>query len=180
MRCVPRLLMLVLAPTLIPGAALAQAPPDSAIVSARRAFDFLVGRWEVASIQDTAGTIPSRGEIYEFEKSLGGAMITSRWHFNRGTRERADFVDAVYYQAFDNGARIWTFYYVSPQSAQYWPGQLEDGRWYFTKAFTENGTTWQQRQWWEPVGRDTLRRHIENSIDGGKTWIPFVFTMRRR
>jgi hypothetical protein len=171
--------LLLLAACMVPVRAAGQTPADSAIVSARRAFDFLIGRWEVTSMQDTGGVTPSRGEIYEFSRALDGALISGRWHFNRGTTERPDFVDAAYHQAFDNTARIWTFYYVSPQSAQYWPGRLEQGRWYFGKSFTENGEEWQQRQWWEPVGRDTLRRHIENSRDGGRTWIPFVYTLRR-
>ena len=159
--------------------AAAQAPADTSVAAARRAFDFLIGRWEVVSLRDTSGVTESRGEVYAFEATLGGALISSRWHFNRGTRERPDFVDAAYYQAFDNSLRIWTFYYVSPQSAQYWPGELRDGRWYFTRSFTTGGRTWRQRQWWEPVGADSLRRHIENSVDGGATWIPFVYTLRR-
>ena len=179
MKALTTLPMLLLALCTFHGRAVAQAPADSAIVAERRAFDFLIGRWEVQSLQDTGGTRASRGEIYEFEKSLAGALISSRWHFDRGTPERPDFVDAVYYQAFDNSARIWTFFYVSPQSAQYWPGHQQDGRWYFSKTFTQGGTTTLQRQWWEPVGSDTLRRHIENSVDGGRTWIPFVYTLRR-
>jgi hypothetical protein len=171
--------VLMLATWLAPPRAAGQTPADPAIVSARRAFDFLVGRWEVLSLQDTSGSRPSQGEIYEFRRALDGALISGSWHFNRGTAERPDFVDAAYYQAFDNTARIWTFFYVSPQSAQYWPGRLEAGRWYFGKTFTDNGQEWQQRQWWEPVGRDTLRRHIENSPDGGRTWIPFVYTLQR-
>ncbi len=181
MRSIFLLLAMGVAALTTPAAgAAAQVPTDTSVTAARRAFDFLVGRWEVVSLQDTAGVVSSSGEIYEFEKALSGALLSARWHFNRGTRDRADFVDAAYFQAYDNSLRIWTFYYVSPQSAQYWPGQLQDGRWYFTRSFTDGGRTWQQRQWWEPVGTDTLRRHIENSPDGGKTWIPFVYTLRRR
>jgi hypothetical protein len=179
MRPVTILSVLVLASCIMPVPSAAQVPADSEIVAARRAFDFLIGRWEVQTVEDTAGVRPSRGQSYEFAQDLAGALITSRWHFDRGTPERPDVVDAAYYQAFDNTARIWTFYYVSPQSAQYWPGHLENGRWYFTNTFTRDGATWRQRQWWEPVGRDTLRRHIENSVDGGKTWIPYVVTLRR-
>ena len=64
------------------------------------------------------------------DPDLNGALISGTWHFNRGTAERPDFVVAAYDQAFDNTARIWTFYYVSPQSAQYWPSRPEDGRWH--------------------------------------------------
>lgn len=155
------------------------APADSS-GAVRGAFDFLIGHWEVVSRQDSAGTVESRGETYTFERSLGGVLLTSRWHFNRGTRDRPDFVDAAYYSAYDTRARIWTFYYVSPQSAQYWPGHFEDGHWYFTNTFVVDGVSRLQRQWWESVDPRTVRRHIENSTDGGKTWVPLVITLRRR
>lgn len=146
----------------------------------RRAFDFLVGSWRVESRTDSSGTTPSQGETYTFEKALDGVVLSGRWHFNRGTLAQPDFADAAYYSGFDTRARAWSFYYVSPQSAQYWPGALRDGRWEFTRSFTLNDKPMVQRQRWERVDDTTVRRHVENSGDGGRTWTSLVITLRRR
>jgi hypothetical protein len=172
-----RLLLILLALPL--AAANAQAPADTAIVQARKAFDFLIGSWRVATYEDSLGVRASTGETYSFEKTLNGIMIAGQWHFNRGSPEKPDFTDAVYYSAYDNISRKWNFHYVSPRSAQYWPGEFKDGRWYFTNRFAVDGKPLLQRQWWEPVNATTLRRHIDNSWDDGRTWAPFVITLVR-
>ena len=158
----------------------AQAAADTSTVLARKAFDFLVGSWRVATYQDSTGVRASVGETYTFEKGLDGVLISSRWHFNRGSPEKPDFADAVYYSAYDNTSRIWNFYYVSPRSAQFWPGELKDGRWYFLNRFTVEGKPLIQRQWWEPVDNSTIRRHIDNSWDNGQSWQPFIITLKRQ
>ena len=61
MRPVPMISLLALTMCIVPVTAMAQTPADPEIVSMRRAFDFLIGRWEVQSVQDTAGVRPSRG-----------------------------------------------------------------------------------------------------------------------
>jgi hypothetical protein len=157
----------------------AQAAADTSTAQARTAFDFLIGSWRVATYEDSTGVRASTGETYTFEKALNGVMIASRWHFNRGTPEKPDFTDAVYYSGYDNSSRIWNFYYVSPRSAQYWPGELREGRWYFFNRFEVNGKPLLQRQWWEPVDSSTIRRHIDNSWDNGQRWEPFVITLKR-
>lgn len=164
-----------------PGTARAlQASPDTSAASARKAFDFLIGTWTVASMTDSAGTTtPGQGETYRFEKQLGGVLLVGDWHFNRGTAAKPDIVDARYYSAFDNTRRMWTFYYVSPQSAQYWPGQLDRGRWYFFNEFTIEGRVTLQRQSWERVDERTVHRVIENSTDRGGTWKRWVWVLRR-
>lgn len=157
-----------------------QAPPDTSVASARKAFDFLIGTWTVQSMTDSAGkTTPGEGEVYRFEKQLGGVLLVGNWHFNRGTATRPDFVDAVYYSGFDNTRRMWSFYYVSPQSAQYWPGQLDGGRWYFFNEFTIEGRMVLQRQSWLRVDERTLHRVIENSTDRGGTWKRWTWVLRR-
>ncbi len=157
-----------------------QAPADTSATSARKAFDFLIGTWTVESMTDSAGkTTPGQGETYRFEKQLGGVLVVGDWHFNRGTAAQPDFVDARYYSGFDNTRRMWTFYYVSPQSAQYWPGQLERGRWYFLNEFTIEGRVTLQRQSWERVDERTVHRVIENSTDRGGTWKRWTWVLRR-
>jgi len=157
-----------------------QASPDTSAAAARKAFDFLIGTWTVESMTDSAGKItPSRGEIYRFEKQLSGVLLVGHWHFNRGTTAQPDFVDAVYYSGFDNTRRMWTFYYVSPQSAQYWLGQLDGGRWYFFNEFTIEGRVTLQRQSWERVDERTVHRVIENSTDRGGTWKRWIWVLRR-
>ena len=88
MRPLPMISLVALTMCIVPVTAMAQTPADPEIVSMRRAFDFLIGRWEVQSVQDTAGARPSRGQSYEFAQDLSGALISSRWHFDRGTPAR--------------------------------------------------------------------------------------------
>jgi hypothetical protein len=158
----------------------AQVTPDTSAVEARKAFNFLIGTSRLATYQDTTGVRATTWETYTFEKALNGVMISSRWHFNRGTPEKPDFTDAVYYSGYDSTSRIWNFYYVSPRSAQYWPGELRDARWYFFNRFVVDGKPLLQRQWWEPVDGGTIRRHIDNSWDNGQIWQPFVITLKRQ
>jgi hypothetical protein len=157
----------------------AQAAADTSTAQARKAFDFLIGSWRVATYEDSTGVRASTGETYTFEKALNGVMISSRWHFNRGSPEKPDFTDAVYYSGYDNTSRIWNFYYVSPRSAQYWPGELREGRWYFFNRFVVERKPLLQRQWWESVDSATVRRHIDNSWDNGVSWTPFIITLKR-
>ena len=159
---------------LVPATMRAQEPSPH-----RTHFDFLIGRWAVTEHRDTSGARPSEGERYVFERVVSGGGLGGPWRFNRGTPEQPDFVEARYYSAFDNRTGVWTFYYMSPQSAQFWPARFEEGRWNFYQTFQDDRGTVLQRQWWEPVGDTLLRRHIDNSSDGGRTWVPYVITMRR-
>src|SRR5687768_10655456 len=60
----------------VPSVVAAQATADTSVAAARRAFDFLIGTWHVATMTDSGGrTTASRGEVYEFEKGLGDVMI---------------------------------------------------------------------------------------------------------
>ena len=172
---------LIAALLLVPGAADGlQASPDTSAASARKAFDFLIGTWTVESITDSGGkTTPGRGEIYRFEKQLGGVLLVGTGTSTGAQRPSRDFVDAVYYSGFDNTRRMWTFYYVSPQSAQYWPGQIDEGRWYFFNEFTIEGRVTLQRQSWERVDERTVHRVIENSTDRGGTWKRWTWVLRR-
>ena len=171
--------ILFLLPLAVPVPAAHSQVADTSAAQARKAFDFLLGSWRVATYEDSTGVRESTGETYVFEKALNGVMIASRWHFNRGSPEKPEFTDAVYYSGYDNRTRIWNFYYVSPQSAQFWPGELVEGRWYFKNRFVIDGKPLLQRQWWEPVDATTIRRHIENSWDNGTTWRPFIITLKR-
>lgn len=155
------------------------SPSLSAQSDPRTAFRFLLGKWNVVSHEDSTGRRPSQGETYAFDSIVAGGGIGGHWHFNRGTPAKPDFVDAVYYSGFDGRSGRWSFYYISPQSAQAWPGELNNGQWYFRQTFDDRGTPFEQRQWWEAVGDTLVRRHIENSRDGGKSWSSYIITLRR-
>jgi hypothetical protein len=156
-----------------------QTPADTSTARVRAAFDFLVGSWLVVARTDASPTTSAFDETYTFTKSLNGMMITGDWRFDRGTLERPDRVTAAYHSGYDTRSRAWSFYYVSPQSAQYWPGTEVGGRWVFDRTFTLGDTTFLQRQWWEPIDANTIARHIDNSPDGGKTWRPLTIRLRR-
>jgi hypothetical protein len=106
----------------------------------------------------------------KISKALDGNAIASEWFFNRGTPSKPNYANAIYYMGFDNSSQSWTFYYVSPQSAQFYKGRYEDGNWYFYKTFTVEGKSMQERQNWLSPGKNLLKRTIESSEDDGKTW----------
>src|SRR5688500_20127634 len=83
------------------GSAFAQTPPDSAIVRARTAFDFLIGTWHAVSRTDASGSTAASGETYTFTKGLNGVMIAGNWRFNRGTVYRSDDGAEVNYSRYD-------------------------------------------------------------------------------
>lgn len=158
--------------------ATAQAGPQSQ-ETARQAFRFLLGKWNVEYHQDSSGRRASTGETYTFDSIVAGGGLGGLWHFNRGSPTTPDFVDAVYYSGFDASSSRWSFYYISPRSAQFWPGEYRNGRWEFRQTFQDSGRPVEQRQWWEPLGDSMMVRHIENSSDGGKTWVPYLIGLRR-
>lgn len=144
-------------------------PVEAAV--ARTQFDFLIGSWKIASVESDGKTTPGSGERYVFRKLPQGA-IEADWQINRGTPEAPRFADTKYYSGFDNASRSWNFYFISERSAQLWPGKQESGRWYFLQTFEDGGKMVPQRQWWESIDANTIRRHIETSDDGGKTFKP--------
>ena len=151
--------------------------------SDRTAFDFLVGTWELDErIDHIRKTIERGDDRYVFRQPIRGGAIEAAWRFNRGTRDAPDYADAIYVSGYHDPSKRWSFYYVSERSAQSWQGRRADGRWYFyfDEPFEYEGRTAVQRQWWEPVDAATVRRHIENSYDGGQTWNPVVTSVLRR
>jgi hypothetical protein len=135
----------------------------------KRYFDFLIGTWQLESYV-SFGKSGTGDDTYKFSLDLSGHAINSEWHFNRGTVDKPEVVHARYYSAFDISKSVWTFYYISEKSAQYWEGKKEDGQWNFYQNFSDNGQPRLQRQTWIAEGKDILIRVISNSRDGGKTW----------
>jgi hypothetical protein len=151
--------------------------------SDRTAFDFLVGTWELGERIDHARRTTERGDDrYVFRQPIRGGAIEATWRFNRGTRDKPDYADALYISGYHEPSSSWSFYYVSERSAQHWRGRQANGRWYFyfDEPFEYEGRKAVQRQWWEPVDATSIRRHIENSYDDGHTWTPVVTSVLRR
>jgi hypothetical protein len=149
----------------------------------RRAFEFLVGTWELQErIDRTRGTSERGTDRYVFEQPIRGGAITGRWRFNRGTEAKPDIAEAVYVSAYHGPSQAWSFYYASERSAQYWTGRKSSQTWYFyfDEPFEYEGRTAIQRQWWEPSGSNQIKRHFENSYDGGKTWTLVMTAVLRR
>ena len=135
----------------------------------KRYFDFLIGTWQLES-NVSFGKPGTGDDTYKFSLDLNGHAINSEWRFNRGTNDKPEIVNARYYSAFDITKNIWTFYYISEKSAQYWEGKKEDGQWNFYQTFSDAGQPRLQRQTWLAEGKDKIVRVISNSRDGGKTW----------
>ena len=147
----------------------------------RRVFDFLIGDWVIEKSETPKGTEVGGDDEYKFERILDGSGIMANWHFNRGTKAKPDYTNAIYVSAFDNSTKVWSFYYVSERSAQWYEGRKENGEWFFYKKLLVNGQDLLQRQEWKLKDQSTLLRTIENSSDGGKTWIMgVVYTLKRK
>ena len=154
-----------------------------AAASEREAFDFLVGTWTLEQrIDRVRGTSEAGDDRYVFRQPIRGGAIEATWRFNRGTAEKPDIAEALYVSGFHDPSRTWSFYYVSERSAQHWHGRKTDGHWYFyfDEPFDYEGRRAVQRQWWEPVAKDRVNRHFENSYDGGRTWTQVMTAVLRR
>lgn len=154
------------------GASAAQAPSPTPPLSSpeRRAFAFLVGTWNLHERRDLVkGTAERGNDSYEFVEGPGGSLV-STWRFNRRTTADPDYANARYISGFNNSTQAWSFYYVSEQSAQYWPGEKIDGVWYFTYETIVDGKPWKQKQWWTPDGPDRVQRHFANWDFDTKTY----------
>lgn len=155
----------------------AQMEPDSITTKDRKFFDYLPGKWKIASFQKDSTITYGGDDIYEFNIELPGAL-SSKWHFNRGTKEKPSFADAFCYMAYNNLTRNWSFYYISNLSAQYFDGQKSGNNWYFYRSFDlGKGNKFIQKQYWILLDPKTLERHTENSYDDGKTWKPFSISV---
>lgn len=159
---------LMLAPFLCSAQSLA---PDEADKSERNHFDFLIGEWKIIEKKTMSGTESGGFDTYIFKKDLEKNAIRSEWYFNRGTVSEPNYTEGLYYSAYDNLTNAWSFYYISPVSAQYYQGQKEDGVWFFYREFTIEGNAFLQRQSWKLLNQSTLLRTIENSDDKGRTWV---------
>jgi hypothetical protein len=136
----------------------------------RRFFDFLIGEWKIQNIENSDEKRTGGEDTFKFAKALDGNAITSEWYFNRGTQAKPNFTKALYFMGFDNSSQSWTFYYISPQSSQFYQGKFENDNWSFYRNYSVNGKTILQRQNWRITGDGLLQRTIENSEDNGKTW----------
>ena len=153
------------------------------VPSDRDAFSFLIGTWELESRLDVAkGTTEAGTDRYEFRQPIRGGAIQATWRFNRGSEAKPDWADALYVSGYHDSTKSWSFYYVSERSAQHWVGRKAGDRWYFyfDEPFDYEGRRAVQRQWWERVEANRIRRHFENSYDGGKTWQLAVSATLRR
>lgn len=153
---------------------------DREIQEEKKYFDFLFGKWVIEKSETPSGTTHGGDDVYEFRKALNGNAISAEWYFNRGTKDKPDYANAMYFSAFNISTKTWSFYYVSEKSAQYWEGRKENGRWVFYKEFTVDGERFLQRQEWQFQDQSTVLRKIENSKDGGKTWTSYLFTLKRK
>lgn len=146
----------------------------------RTFFDFLIGDWKLEKLQTPSETSFGGRDLYKFKKSLDGDAIESEWFFNRGTKSKPNFTNGLYFSAFDNLTKIWSFYYISPTAAQYYEGKKENGNWYFYKKFNINGEEFLQRQNWKKLDQQRISREIENSKDGGRTWETVYVTILKK
>jgi len=155
----------------------------SAQENEREAFAFLAGTWELEERIDHDRRTRERGsDRYEFEQPIAGGALAGRWRFNRGSEAKPDWARALYVSGYHDASRSWSFYYVSERSAQYWLGRKSGGTWYFyfDEAFEYQGKKTIQRQWWERVSPDQVKRHFEHSYDNGKTWQLVLTAVLRR
>jgi hypothetical protein len=153
-------------------------PSNKEIQEEKRFFDFLIGEWKIERAETPEGVEIRDDDVYKFSKVIDGNGILAEWFFNRGTKAKPDYANAMYLTAFDTFSKNWSFYYISEKSAQWWEGRKENGQWVFYKEFPGEGLL--QRQAWKLRDRSTVIRVIENSKDGGKSWATYQFVLKRR
>lgn len=126
------------------------------------AFDFQIGVW-----QQVEGK-----QIHEIKKSLNGCTIQEVW--KTGDTDFAIGLKSCDEGKHRDGKHRWFYSWVSSGYHQLWEGRKEEGRWRFYREWLRDGQPILSRTYWMPISAKTLERIVEQSRDGGKTWLPHV------
>ena len=128
------------------------------------AFDFQVGIW-----QEVDGA-----SVHEVKKILGSCVIQENW-------TGGSLNDAVALKSHDKGTQRWYLSWVSSALIhQLWEGRKEAGQWRFYRDWVLDGKPMVSLTYWSPVANDRLERIVEQSQDGGKTWLLHVRAVYQR
>lgn len=126
------------------------------------AFNFQIGIW-----QQVEGN-----QVHEVKKVLNGCAIQEVWKANEA--EYATALKSCDEGRHRDGKHRWFYSWVSSGYHQLWEGRKEDGQWRFYREWLREGQPILSRTYWTPIAAITLERIVEQSRDGGKTWLPHV------
>lgn len=126
-------------------------------------LDFWVGDWNVYAGGQQVGT-------NKIEKILNGCAILEHWTSGRGSKGKSLFY-------YDPVNKYWKQVWVTEHPLR--PGgtkekqmvaEYENGGVRFQGQYMRNGTLVLDRTTLTPISADSVRQHIQTSIDGGNTW----------
>lgn len=163
--------LVLLGAALLPSAAVAQTspPPPAANPAERcqlpgaRQFDFWIGTWDVHTAQGPAG-------VNTIEPILGGCALQENWtSLGGGDGKSFNWIDRN-----SAAAPRWRQIWIDAQgnTIDYYDGRLEEGEMRFRgHTFSATGDSIPQRLTFIPVSPDTVRQVMQQSNDGGATWV---------
>ena len=155
------------------GAAAGQAAPCSAD-SAYGRLDFWVGDWDVyAGGQHVAENRLGENRLGEnrIVKILDGCAVAEYWRDGRGREGRSLF---YFHREEERWKQVWVTDRATERGGVKEKAELDvndPGTVRFEgEAFTEDGQIYLDRTTLEALHADTVRQHIEISVDGGNGW----------
>ena len=176
-----RVLLLLLATCVLPGPARAQEqaspptqpparkPPSCEASAPHRQFDFWLGEWDVTAGGKQAG-------VNRISKILAGCVLLEEWTGNGGSEGKS-------FNSYDGKAGQWVQNWVDRSGGNILArGGLRDGAMRLEGVHTYgDGHTELFRMTFTPNPDGSVRQHIEESKDDGKTWyVWFDGTYTRR
>ncbi|MES2847569.1 MAG: hypothetical protein V4685_00825 [Bacteroidota bacterium] len=131
-----------------------------------RQFDFWIGEWEVF---DTSGKKAGDSKISVL---LDSCIILEEWA--SATVVKGIRYAGKSYNTYNAAKKSWQQYWVDNAAGvtEYFNGHYKDKKMILETDNEKqaNDTFKIQRMTFHDLGRDKVRQHGENSVDGGKTW----------
>ncbi|NNE65762.1 MAG: hypothetical protein HKN33_04275 [Pyrinomonadaceae bacterium] len=126
---------------------------DDCSIPELKAFDFLLGEWE---IEDGSGTM-------SITKILDGCGIRETW--------KLDGFNAVLVRTYDSRTKKWFLSFAAHDLVpQVWDGRLEAGTWIFYRDWELDGKKRRSRTFWKPTQSGGFEKIVEQLNDDGKSW----------
>lgn len=136
-----------------------------------KAFDFLIGRWNVTEKVISGTDTSYHGtSVYRISKAADGTTIKDDWIY-----KDADTVmfKATMLRSYDGVNKKWMLYYADNNyNSQVWEGRLENNEWWFYRERIRDNKKIIIKIKWVAVNKKLAQQYIYRSFDEGKTWIP--------
>ena len=133
--------------------------------SAYRTFDFWIGEWDVTS----AGNPTNKSES-SIQKLVEGCAILENWY--GGGKQAGPGTTGKSLNYFNPATGKWRQLWVSDTCVLGdYQGEFRDGAMRFERDFVQGAINTKGRMTFTPLEPGKVRQFIEQSTDGGKTWV---------